>query len=91
MTKIEREFVNPFKHKFYKRFVDDINDRRNKNEPEDLFQNLNNNHRNMKYTVQVNPETFIDTKIVYSNDVIATEVKHNDRKLSVHWSSNVPK
>ena len=28
----------------------------------------------MKYTVQVKPEIFIGTKIVYCNDVITTEV-----------------
>ena len=90
MTKAEREVVNLFKPKFYKQFLDDIN-RRNKNETDDFFQKLNNNHPNMKYTAEVKPEIFLDTKIVYSNDVIATEVKRNDRRLLVHWSSKVPK
>ena len=90
MTKAEREVVNLFKPKFYKQFFDDIN-RRNKNETDDFFQKLNNNHPNMKYTAEVKPEIFLDTKIVYSNDVIATEVKRNDRRLLVHWSSKVPK
>ena len=71
--------------------MDDIVNRKNKNEPDDLFQKLNKNHPNMKYTVEVKPEIFLDTKIVYSNDVITTEVKRNDRKLPVHWSSKVPK
>ena len=38
MTKTERDIVNPSKPKFYKRFVDDIINRRNKNEPGDLLQ-----------------------------------------------------
>ena len=83
MIKTEREVVNPSKPKLYKR--------RNKNQPDHLFQKLNSNHPNMKYTVEVNPEIFLDTQIVYSNDVIKTEVKHNERKLPVHWSSKVPK
>ena len=62
MTKTEREVVNPPKPKFYKRFADDIN-RRNKNEPDDLFQKLNNNHPNIKYTVEVKPEIFLDKNI----------------------------
>ena len=45
----------------------------------------------MKYTAEVKPEIFLDTKIVYSNDVITTEVKRNERKLPVHWSSKVTK
>ena len=91
MTKTEREVVNPSKTKFYKRFVYDIINKINKNKPDALFQKLNSNHPNMKYTVEIKPETFLDTKIVYSNDVITTEVKRNDRKLPVHWSSKVPK
>ena len=91
MTKIEREVVNPSKPKFYKRFVDDIINRRNKNQPDDLFQKLNTNHPNIRYTVEIKPEFFLDTKIVYSNDVLTTEVKRNERKLPVHWSSKVPK
>ena len=75
MTKTEREVVNPSKPKFYKRFVDDIINRRNKNQPDDLFQKLNSNHPNMKYTVGIKPKFFLDTKIVYSNDVLTTEVK----------------
>ena len=84
MTKTEGEVVNPSKPKFYKRFVDDIINRRNKNEPADLLQKLNNNHPNIKYTVEVKTEIFLETKIVYSNDVITTEVKRNDIKLPVH-------
>ena len=45
----------------------------------------------MKHTVEVKPDIFLDTKIVYSNDSIATEVKCNERKLPVHWSSEVAK
>ena len=49
------------------------------------------NHPKMKYTVEVKPEIFLGTKIVYSNDVIRTEVRRDERKLPVHWSSKVPK
>ena len=63
-TKTEREVVNPSKPEFYKRFVDDIISRKNKNQPGDLFQNFNRNHPNMKYTVEVKPDIFLDTKAV---------------------------
>ena len=53
MTKTEREVFNSSKPKFYKRFVDDIIRRRNKNQPDDLFRKRNSNHPNMKYTVEV--------------------------------------
>ena len=38
LSKTENEVVNPSKPKFYKRFVDDIINRRTKNQPDDLFQ-----------------------------------------------------
>ena len=91
MTKIEREVVSPSKRKFYKRFVGDIVNRRNQNEPDELLQKLNSNHPNMKYKVKVKAKTLFDTKIVYSNDVITNEVKCNEKKLPVHCSSKVPK
>ena len=44
MTKTEKEVVNPFKPNFYKRFVDDIINRKRKDQPDQLFKKLNNNH-----------------------------------------------
>ena len=47
---------------FYKRFMDDIINRRRKNQPDKLLQNLSNNHANVNYTVEVYPEKFLYTK-----------------------------
>lgn len=47
---------------FYKRFMDDIINRRRKNQPDKLLQNLSNNHANVNYTVEVYPEKFLDMK-----------------------------
>ena len=91
MTKTELAFVNPSNPKFYKGFADDIVNRRNKTQPDDLFQKLNSNHPNMKCAVEVKPEIFLDTKIGYSNDIITTEVKRNERKLPVDLLSKLPK
>ena len=49
LTKTEHKVVNPSKSKFYKRFVGNIINRRNKNQPDDLFQKLISNHANIKY------------------------------------------
>ena len=38
----------------------------------------------MKYTVEVKPEIFLDTKMVYDSDVILNEVKPNKTKLPAH-------
>ena len=84
-SKTERGVVNACKAKFYKRFVDNLINTRNKDQPDDLFHKLNNNHPNMKYTVEVKAKICLYAKIVLSNDVITTEVKRNDRTLPVHW------
>ena len=47
---------------FYKRFMDDIINRRRKNQPDKLLQNLSNNHANVNYTVEAYPEKFLYTK-----------------------------
>ena len=44
--------------------MDDIINRRNKNQPDDLFQKLNSNHSNLKYTVEVKPEILLNTKFI---------------------------
>ena len=71
--------------------MDGIINRRNKNQPGYLFQKLNSNHPNMKYAAEVKSEICLETKIVSSNDVITTEVKCNERKSPVDWSSNISK
>ena len=79
MTKTEHKVANSSKPKFYKRFTDNIINRRNKNQPDDLSQKLS------KY------ELYSWSKAKdfswHSKDAIATKVKRNGRKLPVHWSS----
>ena len=46
----------------YKLFADDIYTKRNKNQGDILFKNLNNFHPNISLTIEVNPKKFLDTK-----------------------------
>ena len=71
--------------------ADDIINRRRKDQPDQLFGKLNNNHVDVSYTVEVRPEKFLDTKLIYENNNITTKVYHNKRKLPVHWSSQISK
>ena len=63
MCKVENDTVTPKSPEFYKRFVDDIINRRNKDEPDKIFQDMNNHHRKINLTVEKNPQKFLDTKI----------------------------
>lgn len=92
MTKMETEALKPPRNRqFYKRFVDDIITKRFKNQPDTLFEFLNNYHPSIKLTIEVNPQKFLDTKIVLKNNSCQTEVFRKETKLTPHWSSCVPK
>ena len=69
MTKTERKVM---------RFVDDIINKRHKDQPDDLFQELNSNHPKIKYTTEVDPDRFLDTKIIQENGIVTTEVNRKD-------------
>ena len=86
VTKTETEVINPFKPKFYKRFVDDIINRKRKDQPDQIFEKLNNNHVNVNYTIEVCPEKFLETKVIYEKNFITNKVYCNRRKLLVRWS-----
>ena len=73
--------INP---SFYKRFVDDIISKKKRDQPDLLFENLNNRHPNIKYTIETMPQKFLNTKIFYEDNKIKTKVQRNERELPVH-------
>ena len=91
MTRTENNVAKPEKPLFYRRFVNDIINRRKKNEHDIIFENLNKYHPKMNLTMEVNPCKFLDTKIINNKGNITTEVFRKASKLPVHWSSRVPK
>ena len=72
MVRTENEVVKPMKPSFYKRFVDDVYNKRNKSQQDALFEALNNFHPNKKLTIEVNPVKFLDTKIILNNEGVVT-------------------
>ena len=87
----QRKVVKQTKPQFYKRFADDIINKRYEDQPDNLFQALYSDHPKIKYTIEVNPDKFLDTKIIQKNGVVTTEVNWKDGKLPVHWSCRIPK
>ena len=72
VVRTENEVVRPLNPPFYKRFVDNIYSRRNKSQQDVLFEALNYFHPNIKLTIEVNPEKFLDTKILLNNEGVVT-------------------
>ena len=91
MTKLEKTVVVPEKPAFYKRFVDDIITRRKKNQPDELLSKLMSFHPKIRFTVEVNPQKFLDTQLIVNNDgVCETRVFRKPNKVPLHWHSKTP-
>ena len=91
MTKMENEIVSVASPCFYKRYVDDIYVRRPKDVQDNLFEELNNYHHNIKFTIEENPAKFLDTEILNGeNGNIQTRVYQKPHSLPPNWSSKIP-
>ena len=71
--------------------VDDIYSKRIKNQPDKLFEKLNNYHPNIKLTIQVNDSKFLDTEIMIKNAITETSFVVTKSKIPNHWLSAVSK
>ena len=89
MCKMEEDVVVPAKPIFYKHYVDDTYIRRKKNVNDELVQNLNSYHTNIKLTLEENPRKFLDTEIIRKNNTISNQVFAKLTKFPVHLSSKI--
>ena len=83
MIRRENNVVKPLNPPFYKRYVDDMYNRRKKNCVDGLYNKLNNYHPNIKLTIETNPSKFLDTEIINENGKIETRVFRKNTKLSI--------
>ena len=70
MVKMENNIVIPHKPIFYKRYVDDIMNRRKKHEEDLLFKKLINYHLEIKLTIEINRPKFLDTDILVFTHIL---------------------
>ena len=89
MAKLEADVVRPFNPPFYDRYVDDCLSKKKKNEPDALFERLSRYHPNIVFTVEENPDHFLDTAFSYTNKFNCSVFK-KPGKLPTHWKSEVP-
>ena len=87
MAKLEADVVRPFNPPFYNRYVDDCFSKKKKSEPDALFERLNRYYPNIGFTVEENPDHFLDTAFSYTNKFNCSE---KPGKLPTHWKSEVP-
>ena len=55
-----------------------------------VFKDLNSCHENIKLTLEINPNKFLDNEIIRTNPGTQTQVYNKAKKLPVHWSSKIP-
>ena len=67
MVKVEADVVRPFNPPFYDRSVDDCFSKKKKDKPDALYERLNRYHSNIVFTVEENPDHFLDTAFSYTN------------------------
>ena len=89
--RMETDVGAPIRLMFYKRFVDDIYNRRQENTVDKLYDGLNNYHPKVKLTIETNPLRFLDKESIHNNDMIETRVHRKKAKLPTPWASNIPK
>ena len=91
MIGMEIDVVVPTRSILYKRYVDDIHNRRQKDTVDKLYDDLNNYHPEVKLTIEIKPLRFLDTEIIRNNGMIETQVHRKKTKLPAPWISNIPK
>ena len=91
MNKMEKDVAIPFKPKFYCPYTDRTYSRRNRNQPDELYERMNKYHPNINLTIEVNPSKFLDTNISRENNETKYSTYHKEMKLPFHWMCAVPK
>ena len=93
MTKCIREVVEPLSPPFFSLYVDDGYARRKKGPRDDLGDALNAFHPNLNFTVENEPDRFLDCAFQKDPETrtFTTKVFHKPNKLPLHWSSQTPR
>ena len=66
--------------------MDDIYNRRKKYIHDELFEKLNSYHPNIKLTIEINPNKFLDIERTENEGIIETKVYRKTTKLPIPWT-----
>ena len=88
-----KDSITPLNPKLYRHCVDETITRRKKNTTNDeLFTNTNSHHKNVKLTVESNPNRLLDTTFNVNPDgFVTTKVFWKSGKFSAFWNPRIPK
>ena len=66
-------------------------DEEKRNEPGELFYKMNSYHLNIKLTIEISPQKFLDTKIPGTSSQVQCFIYQKENKQRIHLNSGVPK
>ena len=90
MTQCLDEKIAPKNPKFFCLYVDDSYNRGSKEGNKETLESLRSFDPKLKFTVEVNPDRFLDTRVDSHHPVVVTGVYRKKGKLPNHWSSMEP-
>ena len=91
MAKMEYDIIEKYQPTFYKRYVEDIVNRRKKNQVYLLFHDVSNYHPNINLTLELNLKRFSDTNLEFENAILIPSVHRKETKLPTPWNSEIRK
>ena len=91
LIRMDTDVVVPTRPIFYKRYADEIYNRRQRNTVHELFDGLNKYRPKVKLTIDTNPLRFLDTVIFRNNGLIGTLSPRKKTKSPTPWTSHIPK
>ena len=74
----------------YYRYVDDCLSKRKTDSIDHLQQSLNSYRPNIHFTVEENPDHFLDTTIKQKGSTFTKSIEEKPGKLPVHFKSSTP-
>ena len=77
VVQLENHIVKPSNPPLYVRYVDDCFAKINKEEPDELLAKLNNCYQNITFTVEEQPDHFLDTAFDYTATDLTAECTRN--------------
>ena len=88
---MQTDVVGPIRPIFYRQYVDDIYNRRQKNTVDKLYYGLKNYHFIINLTIETSPSRFLVAEIISNNGMIETQVYRKKIKLPTPWTYNISK
>lgn len=88
IVKLENDTVT---QTLYRKYVEDTFNKRKVKTSDILFEKLNKYNPKIELTIELNPNKFLDAKLICVNGIYNTMVNRKPTKLPMAWSTKMPR